>query len=99
MSEVLRPRQADVLRLLCQGLQNKEVAYTLGITERSIEIHRRIIMQSIGAKSAVQLGVWAQVNGYGQDSKPVPAIGSNACEATVGRRDAACLAAAAGAGL
>lgn len=60
----LSPRQVEVLKLLCTGLQNKQVAYELGVTERVIEVHRQNIMIRSRCDSAVQLGVWAAKRGY-----------------------------------
>lgn len=38
-NEPLTPRELDVLRQLAQGLQNKEIATALHITERTVKFH------------------------------------------------------------
>ena len=43
------PREMDVLRLLAQGLQNKEIADDLGITERTVKFHVGSILSKMGA--------------------------------------------------
>ena len=43
------PRGLDVLRLLARGLQNKEIAEELGITERTVKFHVGTILNRLGA--------------------------------------------------
>ena len=43
------PRELDVLRLLARGLQNKEIAVDLGITERTVKFHVGSILSKMGA--------------------------------------------------
>ena len=43
------PREQDVLRLLAQGLQNKEIAAALTISERTVKFHVSTILEKIGA--------------------------------------------------
>ena len=45
------PRERDVLRLLAKGLPNKGIAETLGISPRTVEIHRAHVMDKMSADS------------------------------------------------
>jgi two-component system response regulator FixJ len=45
------PREQDVMRLLSQGLANKGIAETLGISPRTVEIHRAHVMEKMVADS------------------------------------------------
>ena len=49
--ERLTPREADVLRGLVGGLSNKVVAFNLGVSTRTVEMHRANMMDRLGAKS------------------------------------------------
>ncbi|MDZ4790834.1 MAG: response regulator [Hyphomicrobiales bacterium] len=40
LCKLITPREMDVLRLSLLGQQNKSVAYALGISERTVEVHR-----------------------------------------------------------
>ena len=51
----LTRREGDVLAQLLTGASNKEVARQLGISPRTIEIHRAHIMDKLGAKNAADL--------------------------------------------
>ena len=51
----LTPREHDVLEQLVIGRPNKVIAYELGISPRTIEIHRARIMEKMGADSLSHL--------------------------------------------
>jgi len=66
---VLTPRELDVLRGLTQGLPNKTIAYDLGISPRTVEIHRANLMEKLGARSLSDALRLAFAAGLG-DEKP-----------------------------
>jgi two-component system response regulator FixJ len=51
---ILTDRERDVLDGLVQGLPNKSIAYDLGISPRTVEIHRANLMQKLEAKSLAE---------------------------------------------
>jgi two-component system, LuxR family, response regulator FixJ len=51
----LTRREREVLDLVLAGLLNKEIALRLGISQRTVELHRYRIMQKLQAESAVDL--------------------------------------------
>ena len=51
----LSERQRDTMHLLIQGLSNKEIAQRLGISPRTVEIHRTWVMSKMSAKTLVDL--------------------------------------------
>ncbi len=53
--EALTPREKEVLTLIAAGQSNKEAGRALGISPRTIEVHRARIMEKIGAKNAADL--------------------------------------------
>jgi FixJ family two-component response regulator len=53
--EPLTAREQDVLSRLVEGATNKEAGQQLGISYRTIEIHRARIMEKLGAKNAADL--------------------------------------------
>lgn len=48
---VLTPRERDVLEGLAQGLPNKTIAYDLGISPRTVEVHRANLMSKLDVRS------------------------------------------------
>ncbi len=47
----LTAREQDVLAGLARGLPNKSIAYDLGISPRTVEVHRANLMSKLGARS------------------------------------------------
>ena len=53
--ESLTPREREVLSLMTQGKPNKLMAHELGVSQRTVEIHRARVMEKSGASSLAQL--------------------------------------------
>jgi FixJ family two-component response regulator len=51
----LTPREFDVLDQLTSGQSNKAVARLLGISPRTVEVHRARIMEKVGARNTADL--------------------------------------------
>jgi FixJ family two-component response regulator len=51
----LSPRERDVLPLIVQGLLNKQAAATLGISETTLQFHRRQVFAKMQAGSVAEL--------------------------------------------
>jgi FixJ family two-component response regulator len=51
----LTPRESEVFRLVATGMLNKQVAFDLGITEKTIKVHRGRVMEKMGAQSLADL--------------------------------------------
>jgi two-component system, LuxR family, response regulator FixJ len=61
--QVLTPREKEVLEGLAEGFPNKTIAYDLGISPRTVEIHRANLMTKLGVRSlseALRLAFAAQ---------------------------------------
>ena len=54
-AELLTRREHEVLALIAASSTNKEAAQELGISQRTVEIHRAHIMHKLGAKNSVDL--------------------------------------------
>jgi DNA-binding NarL/FixJ family response regulator len=57
--EPLTDREKDVLRLLGQGMSNKEIGSTLFITERTARTYVSNILGKLGLASRTQAALWA----------------------------------------
>jgi len=53
--ESLTPREREVLTMVTAGKANKVMASDLGVSQRTVEIHRARVMEKMGANSLAQL--------------------------------------------
>lgn len=51
----LTPREREVLQLITNGQSNKEAGRNLGISPRTIEVHRARVMEKLGARNTADL--------------------------------------------
>jgi DNA-binding NarL/FixJ family response regulator len=69
-SHPFSPREYEVLTLVAQGLTNREIAYRLGISDRTVQFHVNAIFNKTGAQSrteAVALALsrrWLEIANY-----------------------------------
>lgn len=62
--DTLSPRERDVLEALVAGQPNKVIAFSLGISVRTVEVHRSRMMDRLGVRQlgqAVRLSVLASL--------------------------------------
>lgn len=51
----LTPREAQVMRLVVRGAPNKAIGAELGLSQKTVEVHRSHVMRKMGAASLSQL--------------------------------------------
>ena len=66
LAEPLTEREKDVLRLVAQGLSNKDIAARLFITERTARTYVSNILGKLGLQSRTQAALWAVEHGFGE---------------------------------
>lgn len=54
-SPALTPRQKQILRLVAEGLTNREIAHHFGISVRTVEVHRFNLMRRLRVRNVAQL--------------------------------------------
>lgn len=57
--EALTPREVDVLRLVAEGLSNKEIAQVLSIGEKTVKTHVSNILSKLNLLSRTQAALYA----------------------------------------
>ena len=65
-ANLLTPRQREVLQLIAEGKQGKEIASALNISAKTVEFHRGALMDTLGLRSAAQLTRYAIEHGIVQ---------------------------------
>ncbi len=50
----LTPREAQVFSLIVHGKRNKQIAYHLGTSERTVKAHRHNVMEKLGVRSLAE---------------------------------------------
>lgn len=60
--EEITDREMEVLKLVSKGLRNNEIGTKLFISPRTVDTHRRNLMQKLGLHSAIELANYAMQN-------------------------------------
>lgn len=58
--KALSAREREVLRLVAQGLANKQIARRLGISERTVKAHLTNVFSALGVSDRTQAALWAR---------------------------------------
>jgi DNA-binding NarL/FixJ family response regulator len=62
-SELLTPRELDILLHLAQGMSNEEIARSLVVEVSTVKSHLARMMPKLGVRSRLHAAVWAYQNG------------------------------------
>jgi DNA-binding NarL/FixJ family response regulator len=61
--EHLTPREHDILKLLAEGMSNKEIAAKLGLSETTVKHRVSDILSKLGVSNRTRAAVWAREHG------------------------------------
>ncbi|MGO6672589.1 response regulator transcription factor [Rhizobium leguminosarum] len=65
----LSPREVEVFRYLIRGHLNKQIAFALGISERTVKVHRHQVMEKLRVRSAAEaVSIAANIGLINQDA-------------------------------
>lgn len=68
--ESLTSREREVLEGVAAGKLNKQIAWDLGTSEKTVKFHRANLMRKIGARTAAALVQFAERAGVGRRTRP-----------------------------
>jgi two-component system, NarL family, nitrate/nitrite response regulator NarL len=83
----LSPREGQLVRLLTQGLKNKEIATCLGITEGTVKFYLSHLFKKVGAKDRFELALFGLKNMAGAEDGATRSVAS--CMSANGRNHVA----------
>lgn len=63
VAAVLTQRELEIVRMVAKGLQNKEIAQRLSITEGTVKVHVHSVYVKLGVSTRVALMRWAESRG------------------------------------
>lgn len=58
----LTERQIEIVNGVCVGYTNKLIAIKLGITENTVKVHVRTLLELLGLRNRAHLAYWASFN-------------------------------------
>jgi DNA-binding NarL/FixJ family response regulator len=59
---VLTPREREIVQLIAEGKINKQIAYMLGISQKTVETHRSTAMHKLELQTTAELVLYAVRN-------------------------------------
>jgi DNA-binding NarL/FixJ family response regulator len=59
----LTPRKTEIVRLVAQGLSNKEIARKLVLSQRTVEAHLDQLRRQLGLSNRAQVAAWVVARG------------------------------------
>jgi DNA-binding NarL/FixJ family response regulator len=62
-SEILTPRQREVLQLVAEGRSAKEIAHRMNISVKTVEFHKSCLVQKLGLRTTAELTKYAIEHG------------------------------------
>ena len=62
--KTLSPREEEILKQFGRGLSNQQISELMGISEATVQGHRRNVMSKTGVRSTPELIIWAIQNGF-----------------------------------
>jgi DNA-binding NarL/FixJ family response regulator len=68
--QLLTARQLEILKLLARGLGSKEIAFRLGLSSKTVDVHRARIMERLGVGDLANLTLYAVRKGIVDPQKP-----------------------------
>ena len=70
--DLLSPREREVLAAVASGHTNRETGKMLGISHRTVEVHRARLMRKLGVQSVAQLVALYVLHGqlHARQSRP-----------------------------
>ncbi|WP_112383156.1 response regulator transcription factor [Sphingomonas carotinifaciens] len=60
----LTPTQVKVMEGVHSGLLNKQIAFDLGIAEKTVKAHMTALMRKLNVSNRTQVAILAQTMGY-----------------------------------
>ena len=61
----LSPRQGQIVSLVAQGFKNKEIAYSLGITEGTVKVYLYKLFRKLGISDRLDMALYARRHLFG----------------------------------
>jgi two-component system, NarL family, nitrate/nitrite response regulator NarL len=71
---LLSNREQQIIYRLVRGDSNKHIARLLSITESTVKVHLKTLLQKITARNRTQAAIWALANGYSKDIDEAGAV-------------------------
>nr|WP_329957589.1 response regulator transcription factor [Nocardioides anomalus] len=68
-TELLTPRELEILLLLAEGMSNEEIARTLVVEVSTVKSHLARMLPKLGVRSRLHAAVWAYQNGLVQPGR------------------------------
>ena len=69
----LTRQQARIMKLICDGKPNKQIAYEMSLAEASVKAHVTALLRRLGVRTRTQVAVLARAAGEDEDPPRIAA--------------------------
>lgn len=59
VDDQLTPRQVEILKLIARGMSSKEIGFELGLSSKTVDVHRSRVMERLGVRDMASLILYA----------------------------------------
>jgi len=66
----LTPRQGQIVTLVAQGFKNKEIAFSLGLTEGTVKVYLYKLFRKLGINDRLDMALYGRKSLFGGQSAP-----------------------------
>ena len=67
--DIVTPREIEIVKMIAEGFNSKEISFQLFISEHTVHTHRRNMLKKLGVRNVAHLVHYSWQKGFFTDSQ------------------------------